>query len=63
MKLIHSIDYAPLYLVPANSDYMYVHEEVQPLWETKVRMSEEINIINESLTAQLKSKLIRSKTF
>jgi len=63
MKLIHSIDYAPLELFSANSDYMYVHEELQSMWETKVRMSAEINTIDESLTAQMKSKIIRSKTF
>lgn len=63
MKLIHSIDYAPLELFSANSDFMYVHEDLQPMWEAKVRMSAEINTIDESLTEQLKSKLIRSKTF
>jgi hypothetical protein len=58
MKLIHSIDYAPLELFSANSDFMYVYEDSLPLWEAKARMSEEINTIDESLTAQLKSKLI-----
>jgi hypothetical protein len=63
MKLIHSIDYAPIELFSANSDYMYVPELSQPIWKAKARMMEEINTIDESLAAQLKSKLIRSKTF